>query len=391
MNKLYVILLLSISLQGWGQAGARSAAPAPSAAESAETELADLPAYRLDFHEKKPQISDAPATPLIALPIRCADDGALFFNTLNMPGPNDLGADPLKQTIYSASIKGSHSYPTQMLTDLSNVRFIAMDADDSKVALLVSATRKTQSGNSLSSSAQNIVSSQGSFIALFDRDGSYKKSLEIEGKYGLNDLLILPSGEFVVFGYDSVGGTVRVSLLGSDGVLIRPINLSDAMLSDPALRQAESGSSFDRSIALSHSTLGAWRFARARHRAILYEPGSSSPLLEIGPGGATREVPISAPKGFTLDAILPSDDRLLARYRQISPSRSGAGELGETKNNLEFFELNPADGSLRYRIDLGKDLTFNPYSIACEVDGTFLAYRMNKDSKFELLEADVSR
>ena len=399
----------------WGQAGTPVPAPESSPVTSqdringhleksrdvaAKTESGevDLPVYILQFHEQEKPIGGFVASPLIAEPVRCASDGTPFFNMLDFPSSKDQPFDPLKQTVYSVSSKGAHSYPIKALPDLDNVLFVALDADDSKVVLLVTATPRDQSADSSSassapstgSSLQRALSAGKDYLVFFDHDGNYQKSVRLGAPYFARDIALLSSGEYVVFGFDEVNSVVRISLLDSDGGYLRDIPYSDELTNDPAFQETQSGREYERSRALIKTGFGSWRFAHARGGVLLYEPDSKAPVLEIGPGGARREVPLSLPKGYYLDAFMSSSDRWIVRLGENGPDKLARGAAGTSYNKRELFELNPSDGSPKYRIGLGNEIQVGPYTIACEQDGKFLAFKTDKDSKFILLNADIA-
>jgi len=407
MRATYVAVWLVVGVSSWGQSETRKVpSPAPSHEMAGQSKTSqdqpipdsaaaekqdDIPAYSLEFQVQEKPSGDVAASPFIVLPVRCASDGTLFLNMINPPSAGNKSYDPLQQTVFSVSPKGTNSFSIHAASDLDDVRFIAMDADDSKVAFLVVARRKDQENISSASLSPGVTVRKKSYIALFDRNGSYKKSVEVGVDYGPSDLAILPSGEFVVFGYDSVNSAVRVSLLGSSGELIRSIPLSDDMVSNPALKEAETGSMHERVQALSRSGIGSWRFARARGKALLYQPGSGALVLEIGEGGAKREVPLTVPQGYSLDAFLPASDLWIARYKRNDLLKSGEFDANPVSKDLQLYELNPGDGSLRYRMDLGIDNAVGIFGIACEGDGEFISYRMDKNSKLVLLKATAPR
>jgi len=356
----------------------------------------DLPAYTLQFRESKPT-GGFVSWPLIQLPVRCASDGTSFFNVIDFPSSPDQPLDPFKSTVYSVSSKGAQSFSIENLPDLDRAQFLAVDADDSKVVLLVTGKRKDKDRVADSTSGTKEMSSAkyfsgDSYIAIFDRNGSYRKSVEVGVQYGPHDIALLSSGEFVVFGYDQVKSAVRVSLLDSDGGFLRDISYSDDLINLPAFKEAETADDLVRAVA--GSGIGSWRLAHARGKVLLYQPGSKAPVFEIGPNGARREVPLSLPKGYRLDQFLSSSDRWIALLQEddsSKPAKSSARDSGDSSNKVALFELNPSDGSSRYRINLGSEIPFNPYSIACEQEGRFLAYTADKDSKFILLNADIAR
>jgi hypothetical protein len=243
----------------------------------------------------------------------------------------------------------------------------------------------------MSDSLQRALIKGKPYLAFFDRDGSYKRSVRVGVPYFVNDFALLSSGELIVFGFDQVNSVVRVSLLDSDGGYLRDIPNSEDLATDPAFQGTKSGTVYERAHALIKSGFGSWKLAHARGKVLLYEPDSKAPVLEIGPGGARREVPLTLPKGWYLEAFMPSSDRWIARLAAEGPDKPARGSSGENSNKRQLFEFNPSDGSPLYRIDLGNETEVGPYIVACEQDGTFLAFKTDKDSKFTLLSADIAR
>jgi hypothetical protein len=209
--------------------------------------------------------------------------------------------------------------------------------------------------------------------------------------YFASDFALLSSGELIVFGFDQVNSVVRVSLLDSDGGYLRDIPNSEDLASDPAFQDTKSGTGYERARALMKTGFGSWRFAHARGKVLLYEPDSKAPVLEIGPGGARREVPLSLPKGWYLESFMSSGDRWIALLGEDGPNKPARDFSGTSSNKTQLFEFNPSDGSPLYLIDLGNETEVGPYIVACEQDGTFLAFKTDKDSKFTLLSADIAR
>jgi len=444
MRRSVAIAFLIASTFCWGQAGTPVSAPASSPEKnnqqpekvspdkavkdksaSVETKQAAdeyIPAYTLQIHEQEKPIGGFVASPLIQSPVRCSSDGTPFFNMIDFPNSKGGYFDPFKQTVYSVSSKGAQSYPIKNLPDLGYVRFVALDADDSKVVLLVTGTPKDLDGSSSGSSAQLIwvprkpnqddaASSEPpesperlqelkeeqkfakgkNYLVFFDRDGSYKKSAKLGVEYHPHDIALLSSGELVVFGYDEVNSVVRISLLDSDGGFLHDISYSDDLTSDPSLQATKTGTVIERLRALSNSGFGSWHFARARGKVLLYQPDSKAPVLEIGPGGVRREVPLSLPKGYYLKEFLPSSDRWIVMLGENGPNKPARNVAGTFYEDFALFELNPIDGTPRYRINMGGEIPFNAQSIACEQDGRFLAYKTDENSKFTLLNADITR
>lgn len=377
------------------RASLAKAAPADADTESAGEEI---PTYTLEFKQREKQSGGVPVSPLIVLPVRCSSDGTPFFRAIDLPVTKDQPFDPVKQTVYSITADGgAHLFTIQALYDLDNVRFGGMDADGSTVVFLVYARKRSDIPGVSGPLPAGVAPKTENYLAFFDHDGGYKRSVKIGVDQDIYDIALLSSGEIAILGYDKMVSAVRVSLLDTDGEFIKPILFSDDIVSGPALRKAaDTSDAYEQARAVVSSGIGSWRFAHVREKILLYQPDSKAPVLEIGTGGVKREIPVSIPKGYRLDAFLPSNDRLIARFREVGQAKPTTGGDVTSFNNFAFFELNPSDGSLRYRIDLGKGVAPSSYSIACERDGTFLAFESevdanSKDAKLILLNASVGR
>jgi len=132
----------------------------------------------------------------------------------------------------------------------------------------------------------------------------------------------------------------------------------------------------------AETSVAGWQFIPARGRVLLYRPHSTSPVLEIGAGGYRREVPIAAPPGYEIDDFIPSTKQWYVRFR-----RSGAGDSGGpvSRNDFQLAELNPGDGSIARLFKIDPDSLFD---VACEADGEFVSYTLDKDH-FMLSSTDV--
>ena len=145
------------------------------------------------------------------------------------------------------------------------------------------------------------------YLVEFDRDGNYKKTVELPAEYRFWRIGALVDDSLLALAYDRTNSVARFLLLDSGGKIIRPLELPSQMRDNPELTQGESGEVLNQ--ARAESSLSWWLFAPARHRLLLYQAHSKAPLLEVGAGGVVREVPLEAPKGYVLNAVIPSNDR----------------------------------------------------------------------------------
>jgi hypothetical protein len=175
-------------------------------------------------------------------------------------------------------------------------------------------------------------------------------------------------------------------VLGSDGQLIRNLQIPGQLEDSSVLRKGATGDELDRGRA--ETSLSWWLFAPARQRILLYQSRTNAPVLEVGAAGVVREVPVAAPSGYVLDGVISSGDRWIMRYR-----RSGIPEFGAVDNrpetmNVRIFEVDPNDGSLKTEFEAGAG---PGYGIACEQDGVFTGLSMSSDSKYVWMTAEIPR
>jgi hypothetical protein len=154
------------------------------------------------------------AMPAIRLPFECASDGAVLISMVQALG---TGTPPRNMSQYSPSLlltsispaNEAHSFPLDQVPDLYDIQDIGDYASESKVIFLVRATREDKQAK------QNYTASDGTqheftgnaaehhfYIVMFDRQGNYQKTLQIDASFRINRLGLFPSGMFLAYGYD---------------------------------------------------------------------------------------------------------------------------------------------------------------------------------------------
>ncbi len=360
----------------------------PSTSASLQKDLPkdEVPVERLEF---KPQglVPGIEASAAIMLPILCAPDGTPF---ISVPQPPTY----FTQAVYSLGLKGAHTFSYHSIAGLYDTHFLGFFPGDSTVGLLVSATgdpRKSQytvespTGASIRTGSAYRGAHHESIVE-FDRDGNYKSTVELPYEYSFRRFAELSDGNLVALAYDRVNAVAKLFILDPAGKIIRPLQIPAGMEDSPALRQGETGGDLNR--ARAETSMSWWLFAPARGSVLLYLAHSKAPLLEIGAGGATREVPIEAPTGYVLDGVIPSKDRWIIRFRRDNlPDRAEIDRRTETKNFV-FYEVDPNDGMLRSAYEFVSDPGLG---IACEQDGVMVGFSVTSDSKYVRLTAEIPR
>jgi hypothetical protein len=135
--------------------------------------------------------------------------------------------------------------------------------------------------------------------------------------------------------------------------------------------------------------LTTWFFAPVRHKVLLYATDVDAPVLEIGPDGATREVPIAIPQGFSLDGFISSNDLWLVGYaRKITPEFGKPVIRRSANGDYLLYEVDFNDGRFRRELSLA---SIPDFGIACEQGGMLTGYSMSGDSKYIPFTANLPR
>ena len=175
------------------------ATPATAPAENnSDTATAPIPTIALDFKPQQP-ISGAPSSGAFMDPIECAPDGVPLVAFMNPP-------DWTMPSLYALDPKGGHAYAPRSAPGLYDIQFVSYFASDSMVAVQVSATRdSTQTTRVRRRDGQPQTYYSGAhhqFLIEFDRDGSYKKTVDLPPQYEFRHIATLPDDTFLALAYD---------------------------------------------------------------------------------------------------------------------------------------------------------------------------------------------
>lgn len=330
----------------------------------------DVPRKTLDFKVVDPGVS-VNISPVTAFPPQCATDGALFLDELDL---RDLNS----HTVVSIHGAKSQTYLLSDVSDLHDIHLWSFFPSDSIVGFLVRATRGLPSAPVPGRSPIGVSwSDYHNYVVEFDRDGSYKKSIQLPIFYSLSHLAIFPSGEFLVSGYDKLNSTARLLLLDSSGQIVRTLDMP-ASRSDPT-NGAPYGSA--ASVMASSELMGSIMFTAYDQDILVWRMGSSDPVLDVSSGGREREVPLQVPPGYSFSDMIPTTDRWVAHFRSLNTKEgSPLSQAG-----YSYYEVRPEDGSISSKlIESG----VVPLSIACEHRGVYLGFKRSDDGKLVVLKAE---
>lgn len=369
-GKLFLLLALTFTCFGQSVssvAGKDAAGPSDGGKISDEP---DIQSATLDFKHSEP-VQGVGASAAFVVPFQCTDDGAVFLDALS-PAGTGRG-----RTFYSLHDKETQKFALSAIHDLRDVEIIDYFPAHSMVGFLVRAIQETavspggaQASDGKSGATEMNRAVHHYFVAEFDRDGSYKKSVQLGLDYPLFRMAVLPSGEFLVTGYDSATDAETMVLLDDAGQVVRDIDQPLSAKERAARREA---SAYKRMLNGAQSA-GRTNFVEYKDSILAWRAGTNDPVLEIGAGGETREVPIAVPQSSMLADMLPSDDQWIIHVNSANVSGDGPRDL----SGYQYYEVSPLDGSLLRKLVIAQAAVG---SIACKSKGKYVAFSKDKENK----------
>jgi hypothetical protein len=358
---------------------------ATAAVDQLDDSALQIPVAKLDFKPQQAAIPGANGSMAFSSPIVCSPSGIPFVTFIE---PSDFGP----QTIYSLDPKGGHAFSVKEVPGLYDTNFIhGYFVSDSVVGILVNGTKDSKVAPNTVSIGPKLpprhiyTGEHHDYLVEFDISGNYKTTLELPERYQFRRLAALQDDTLLALAYDPANLVPMLFLLDSGGNIIRTLQIPAEMVTSPEIVTGQSGD-IGKQIRAAGS-LSWWIFAPTRNRVLLYQAHSKSPVLEVGAGGAVREVPLHSPKGYVLESVLSANDRWIMRFRKESLSDAGAIDARPEANNYVLYEVDSSDGSLRRRIEVEGGLLS---SLACEQDGVFTAFSVDGE-KVTLATADLPR
>lgn len=338
--------------------------------DTPQSQINQAPIKLLDF---KP--SDGPSglsiSPVTTMPAECSPDGTLFLDMLDVK-------DLRKHTVVSIKEDKTQTYSPEAIRGLNDITVVSFFPSDSLAGFLVRATTETLGPRTPGSSPAGVPwSKYHYYVAEFNRDGTYRKSVLLDVDYPLSRLAILTSGEFLVTGYDNVNSAAHLLLLDSSGQIEHEFDL-------PAFqRPADANAPYGSAESMNNSSrlLGYVLFTPYKEDILVWHVGSADPIMDIGAGGSFREVPLQAPPDTELVNMIPASDRWVALFR----TKGLAENIPLNRKDYAWYEFSPVDGGLVAK--LSEEGSNPPYSIACEKEGAYISFQRVKDDKIAMLIA----
>jgi hypothetical protein len=254
----------------------------------------------------------------------------------------------------------AHVFRLEQVPELYDVRVISHFVSTSSVVSLIEATpgnKQTKqtlvmSNDGRVEQTEQIRNTSGHhfYVAIFDRDGKYEKSIQIEDSFHIQQLGMFPSGTLIAYGFDSLDKPPKMILLKADGTLLRYLEVPGGGLAATAAT-GPSGTGIG-------IVVRAAQFAASGPSILAVPGGSGSPVLEISESGAVRAIYPKLPTDVQTNWVVPSDQGL---YLRASGAEKGS-----------IYEVSLQDGTILRRIQLPGDADAD--EVACVHQGKFLSF-----------------
>jgi hypothetical protein len=310
--------------------------------------------YSISFERQDP-ITGVAASPAIALPLQCTSDGTAF---VNMVLQSSLNSVPVEQLVSIPPSGEAHEFRLDQLTDLYDVLQKGYYASESTVAFLVIAASEDKQGKEAYVTSDGTkhevtrnLADRHDYIVIFDREGNYKKKLQMDDTFAVQRVGAFPSGAFLAYGFDKQDHSPRLALLQDDAKFLRFLEIPKSDAPESMLGMKDSA---DKGLAIY---IAPSQLVPHGDSILIVQNKTKFPLLEVNEAGMIRAIHPKLPKGAEVDTLISSDQNL---YAVVNPKDDGA-----------IYELSARDGTVLKRFAL-PDGPGSP--VACVHDGKFLSF-----------------
>ena len=324
--------------------------------------------YSISFKEGE-AVAGVGAAPVIKLPFECTGDGTAFITMVQPLGtgsrPTNLNAFSPSLLLISIAQSGeAHSFPLNQVPDLYDISEVDHFVADSNVIFLLRAS-PSDGGTAMNSASEPASSSRPErhpYIIRFDRDGTYKKTLQLGDDFEIYRIGLFPSGNYLAFGYDQVDHSPRLALLKSDGALLQYLDIPQGGMPQSVLG-TRNGDGRGAAVYLAPV-----QFLGRGHSIYILQNKSDFPLLEVSEAGVIRKIPLILPDGVRVSMLIPSEHDLYAR--------------AEDQQN-RIYEFNARSGALVRQFTVGSGQS--GANLACINGDRFFSFEDKKGKMVPLV------
>src|SRR5215469_5813700 len=202
-----------------------------SLSQSSDRPPGPAPLYRISF-KRGDAIAGVNSTSAVRLPFKCTSDGTIFVTFAGGVPANSGLLPPLSPPLEFVSITlpdRGQAFPLDQAPELFVSREIDHYPSDSEVAFLVLASRENKPekrtvpwGKEGEKREYTVnAAQQHPYVVSFSRDGKYKRTVEIDEAFRIQNIGVFPSGILLAFGFDKSDHSPKLAMLKEDGTLLK--------------------------------------------------------------------------------------------------------------------------------------------------------------------------
>jgi hypothetical protein len=308
--------------------------------------------YRITFIQGEP-ITGVSDSRKVAMPYECTSDGTAFVNIVLQPS---IYSPPVEVLVAIPPSGQAHDFRLDQVTGLYDIMQKGHYASESGVVFLVIAAPEDKQAKETFQTADGEnhevtrnIADHHDYLVIFDREGNYKRKVQIDDSFAVQRVGVFPSGAFLAFGFDKTDRSPRLTMLNEDGTL-RRIEAIPKNSAPPSVFGTRDGTGkpafFPNPVQLVPNN----------DSIIVVQP--KFPLLAVNESGAIRSITPKLPDGKQVKMLIASDANLFALINDISDG--------------SIYELNPQDGNILRRFRIENDTPGT--DVACVHDAKFLSF-----------------
>ena len=303
------------------------------------------------------QLSGMPPFQVVIDPMQCDAGGKTYLEGF------DLSTGHLR-TLYSVSNNGTVKMLPRNPPELDDLQFMSFYPGEDSLITLMQARKR--------SAATPSDSKLSYYLYVTRPDGTSGEVLPIDLGIQLLNAAILRSGNILVLGLEQDKRNPTIVLLGSNGALLRRLDITDSKYgASQELLKVYGEKRNDLRLILSSA-----KFVPFKDKVLLIQPASSLPVIELDDSGVSRVVSVKLPSDYLPDSMITSDYHWIIRARTIGDAKKliGSGVIMGVERAL--FEVDPEDGSVLSQLKLSD---IHTSELTCAIGGEFVALHADSD------------
>jgi hypothetical protein len=298
-----------------------------------------LPITTVNLAGGKPLIG-LPSTTVMGSPMLCSPDGNMFVEVFANPKNPVYRFPDLYKVSTSGEVKQLNlPVPTEYQQLFLDSVF---PGENSFVSLIQASSKKNRSSDPPKTKAD--------FISLIDLGGDSPKLIELHLNFQPLRLAVLPSGRFIVLGFDTANLVPVLAYLNDDGTFLRSIDLDNRTydnskeLKDTYNIKNSEGDAAKRKQIMS--ALSSASFVPHGSKVLFVQAGSNLPIHILGESGDEGTVSISLPSNYLIQNVLGSErtDTWVIRAQKMDSFQKMANEHFVMNPEQKLFEVNEETG-----------------------------------------------